>query len=137
MTLPPRIGVAFAGILLLSNCARPTLTPAPIDLLERLPQAERHAYGHDAEAAIRPDAAAVGGGARPAIVASARARIIYAVRLPRRASFATSVALLPASGEAVGVSLRLGLSDQRHYDQLLNLTIDPGSAGWTPVHVDL
>jgi hypothetical protein len=110
---------------------------APIDLVERLPAAEWRTYGRDAPSVVRLGVPRVAGISKPAIVISAPVRLIYRVRLPKRAVFDADVAVLGPHEGASGATIRIGFSDQRHYDQPLTWPIDGVSPAWMPMHLDL
>jgi hypothetical protein len=115
---------------------------APIDLLRELPRAERRA-ARPVDQAIRSDLVDVGGDVRPAIVTDAPARVTWSLRLPSSAWLRTEVALVPDSQQATprGVTVRVGVSDDRSYDELLRQHLDPSVAGhassWMPLEVNL
>jgi len=72
----------------------------------------------------------------------APARVIWLVRLPAHSHIHTAVALAPEPDGSVGagVTARVGISDERSYDQLflLKLTADPsGAVVWRDVDIDL
>lgn len=76
------------------------------------------------------------------MVTDAPARVIWSVRLPSRARLETAVALLAESSgnSGAGVSARIGISDDRRYDQLAAITLDGSvaqSRAWRPVSIDL
>lgn len=68
----------------------------------------------------------------------APARVIFPVNMPVRAHFRTAVSLQsPAGG---GVTVRMGVADNRSYDELLRVTVEPPAPGadpWKLVDVDL
>ena len=72
-----------------------------------------------------------GGIARPAIVGPAPSRIIWVLPIPRNGVFRAHLA---ASGAAVRA--RIGVSDDRIYEPLAELTVEPGTA-WTSLSADL
>ena len=72
-----------------------------------------------------------GGIARPAIVGPAPSRIIWVLPVPRGGIFQAHVT---ASGAPVRA--RVGVSDARTYEQLGEVTVEPGG-GWSPLTADL
>ena len=90
---------------------------------------------HRAEA--RPEGAfavaahLTGGTALPAIAGPAPSRIIWVLPVPRGGIFRAAIAATEAP-----VRLRMGVSDARIYEQLAEVTVQPG-AGWTTLEADL
>jgi hypothetical protein len=114
------------------------MRPAPLDLIEQLPGAEQRTYGRDPQAVVHVEFVRSGSEAAPAIVIEAPARLIYKVRMPAEARFEANVAFLSSPPDSAGgVTLRLGLSDQRHYDQVLNLPLTSDAKEWRAIRVDL
>ena len=72
-----------------------------------------------------------GGTARPAIAGPAPSRIIWVLPVPRSGIFRAEIAASEAP-----VRLRMGVSDARIYEQLAEVTVEPG-AGWTTLEADL
>lgn len=115
-------------------------SPPFVDLLETLPTAERRA-ALPIDVAIEGDLVGPAGDIRPAVVMAAPARVIWSTRLPWRAKLETAVILVDdghgaRSGSAVA---RIGISDDRRYDQLATIPLD-GSAlprAWQTVSIDL
>ena len=112
-----------------------------VDLLNTLPSAERRSL-RPVEEAVRADLIGPAGDIRPAIVTDAPARVIWSVRLPSRARLETAVALIPGASEqtGAGAAARIGISDDRRYDQLVAITLDgqvAQSRTWQPVSIDL
>jgi hypothetical protein len=82
------------------------------------------------------------GGAVPALLVASPARLTWAVRFPAHAELDASVALVSAEGtappSAANVTVRVGISDARAYEELFRLSLTPGPAvAWQPVRVDL
>jgi len=130
---PRMLPLIFCG---LTAACGPSSPSARIDLVAALPTAERRAL-HDPDAAIRAELVAVGADRLPAIVTDAPARLIFPVRMPTRARLTARLALQPGSS---GATVRIGISDDRFYDELLRLPIArpaDGPAAWRAVDVDL
>jgi hypothetical protein len=126
--------VVTALVIAASSCSR---TAPPIDLVAALPSAERRARA-SVDTAIRATAIVRDGADRPALVTEAPARVLYPVTFPARARFHADVALAPSSG--AGITVRVGISDDRSYDELYRATLDPSPAGgdvWHPIDIDL
>jgi hypothetical protein len=102
-----------------------------------LPTAERRALGQ-ADAAIRATVIARDRTDQPALVTEAPARVIFPVNMPARAHFRAAVSLQPPAG--AGVTVRMGIADNRRYDELLRMNVEPSTPGtdpWRPIDVDL
>ncbi len=69
---------------------------------------------------------------RPSILAPAPGRLTWALPLPRRGRFEAWV----AAGGDTPVRFRVGVSDDRIYEQLASLEVRPAD-GWTRMSVDL
>ena len=129
-------------VALAAACRSTERTPVEfVDLLNTLPSAERRSI-RPVEEAVRADLIGPAGDPRPAIVTDAPARVIWSLRLPSRARLETAVALIPgASGHpGVGAAARIGISDDRRYDQLIAITLNgqvAQSRRWQPVSIDL
>jgi hypothetical protein len=120
---------------LTAACGSPS-SPKTIDLVAALSTAERRAL-HDPDAAIRSEFLQVGANRLPAIVTEAPARIIFPVRMPAPARFLARVALQP---ESSGATVRVGIADDRSYDELVRLALahqPNGATAWQSVDVDL
>lgn len=107
-----------------------------IDLLHELPRAEKRPGAGVFE--LREHT--LSGAAHATLVAPAPSRIVWILRLPARAVLRTDVAVLPAPGGDVAVTFRVGVSDDRRYDQLAQAQV-PASrtreSGWVPITADL
>lgn len=104
-----------------------------LDLIETLPQAERRG----ATAPGAPTAlAALGNDVRPAIVVGMPSRITWRrVRFPKRTVLKTAVGTRTAG--PAQVVFRIGISDDRTYEELVRQVIDARTSRWTDVQVDL
>jgi hypothetical protein len=121
--------------VVVSSCAATTDSPGPIDLLAALPAAERRAAGNVDEA-VRVGQVFVDNGHEPALLLRAPARVTWTLRLPPRSALSASARLAAnADGSAgAGVTLRVGLSDDRFYEGVLS---EPVGGEWRPVTADL
>ena len=78
-----------------------------------------------------------------AISVNAPSRLVYKVRVPQDGWLRTSLALKPDAWtkEGDGVLFRIGISDGRNYEQLLNQHVNPfkvqADRRWIPVNLDL
>jgi hypothetical protein len=100
-----------------------------IDLVGALPSAEKHALGLPDEA-IRATVVSRDQIERPAIVTGAPSRVLFPIRLPARARFHTAISLVAGTG----VTIRVGISDNRSYDELQKLLVAPSTTGAVPWH---
>ena len=108
----------------------------PIDLLTELPRAERRASGI-VDQAVRVDLVGVAGDVEPALVMEAPARVIYSLKMPGAARLRSGVAVTASAATAAnGVQIRVGVSDDRFYDELLRMRL-ASAHPWTPIDVDL
>jgi hypothetical protein len=111
-----------------------------VDLLDALPSAERRA-ALPVDTAIRVDLVGPRGDIRPAVVTSTPARVIWSTRLPSGARLDTAV-VLADDGQGLfrgSATARIGISDDRRYEQLASVPLD-GTARprvWQTVSIDL
>ncbi len=77
--------------------------------------------------------------AHAAIAAAVPSRLTLPLPLPRHGVFHTFVGLVevPAGTPAATVRLRVGVSDERIYENLVQLTLTSGTRGWQELRVDL
>jgi hypothetical protein len=131
-----RAALCALALLLGSACRHGRTGPPRVsDLIPDLPRAERRAVGLVDEA-IRVDVVGPPEDPRPALLMRAPARVTFTVRLPGHAHLMTAVWLLTGQS-GPGVTVRVGLSDLRHYDELLSLHVAASPGAWQPVDVDL
>ncbi len=82
-----------------------------------------------------------GGAAVPALVIAAPARLTWPIRLGEHADIDASVAFLPGEAAASSVIVRIGISDERSYEELFRQSLAgaPGNTSlvWHPVRADL
>lgn len=127
---------AVSAIVLLGlSCGGRAAGPSfSIDLQAALPQAVvRAGDGRP----VRMDLAGPAGDVRPAIVLPAPSRVTWEVRMPVETVFDAAVWIVPEG--AAGVLFRVGLADDRAYQDVLKRTVvSHGDGGaWQPVRVDL
>ncbi len=113
-------------LLILSAGCRPPADAASISVVDFIREFSR--------ADARPSAAfqITDRDGRPSILAPAPGRMTWALPLPRRGRFEADVAVVGN----VPVRFRVGVSDDRIYEQLASLLVQP-ARGWTQVSVDL
>jgi hypothetical protein len=127
---------SLVALIVLCGCrySTPFAPVRVVNLLRELDQADK-----------RPPAGfvvaehEVGGVVRPAISATVPSRLTIALPLPRRGIFHAFVALAegPAGAPAAAVRLRIGVSDDRIYEGLTELTLAPGQRTWMDLRADL
>jgi hypothetical protein len=116
--------------------------PTAIDLIEQFPTAEKRSPLPVAEAFSVTDVT-IDGQSRRAILMRPTSRLIWRVNVPNDGWLRTALALKPEAWtqEGDGVLFRIGVSDSRKYDELLNQHVNPfgvqGDRRWIPVVVDL
>lgn len=118
----------LTGLLLTAwaaGCVEGRDRPASVDLLEQLPAAERRSAASPDDAIV-VDVAGVAGDARTALMLTPPARVIWTLRLPADAHLRTALAGTGA--------LRIGISDDRTYDELVRVT---ATDAWQPIDVSL
>ena len=102
--------------------------------MSEFPNAQRRAPGN-VDDAVRVDVAGIAGDTRVALVLRAPARVTWPVVLPLHARLISTALLLPVPhGAAQGVTVRIGLSDQRKYTELARVEV---TGSWMPLVVDL
>jgi hypothetical protein len=112
-----------------------------IDLVRELPRAQVQAPA--ASPGARADLVPSASGPVPALVMSAPSRVTWTLQFTERAELSAQVALTAEPGAAVGdgVTLRIGISDNRSYDELFRMRLDKPAAGaapaWRPILLDL
>ena len=130
-------GVFIVGLLAGAACRRPPPAPCCIELLNELRTAEVRPQGQERPPVVEAN---VGGSRRRSVSVPVPTRMIFRLRIPSRAIFTTALALEnpgPADDPS-GVVFRLGFSDGRVYEQLLDTTVlnsDPPV--WRPITLDL
>jgi len=127
----PALIIAYA-LIAASGCGS-SGSPVTIDLIHELPNAERRTAG-DIDAAIRVDRAGPQDDERPSILTTAPARIVWSLRFPPHAHLTTAVRLVGTSA-GQGATARIGISDNRIYEQLARVVVTPSQ--WQTVEVDL
>jgi hypothetical protein len=106
-----------------------------VDLLTTVDRAEKRLQGEPVTTTL----ATLDGETEPALEVPVISRIVWTVRMPDHAILRTAPGApqLAAAGGARAL-FRIGISDERSYDGLLESEIGLGSAqGWKPVSIDL
>jgi len=127
-------------VFALAACGAPKdVAPLPIDLVRELP----HALIQAAPAApgARQDFAPAEDGPVPALFMTAPARVTWTLQFPETAEVVARVAIVDGSATGRGVTIRLGISDNRRYHELLREQLPAGVPGsplsWTTIRGDL
>lgn len=116
--------------------------PVAVDLLERFPTAEKRSTGPSDQPVSIVDVT-INDDKRRAIFAHPTSRIIWKLTVPNDAGLRTALALRPDAWtkEGDGVLFRIGISDGRTYEELLNQHVNPAHVEddrtWIPVTIDL
>jgi hypothetical protein len=131
------IAMLLAGVMAAGCQQRELATRVQqVDLLASLGRAEKR----PSEEAITTTIASLDGQPEPAVDVPAMSRIVWSVRLPDHAVLRTAVgASLQATAAVRGRAVfRIGISDERTYDELSTTEVSLGSAQtWRHVGIDL
>ncbi len=117
--------------MVFGGCA-PSTPSAPVrvvDFIRELDHAEKRPPAGFIVASREID-----GVTRPVITAAVPSRLTFALPLPRHGVLRALVA--PAEATSA-IRLRVGVSDDRIYEGLAELTLVPGRPAWTDLRVDL
>lgn len=115
---------------------------AVVDLIQQFPTAEKRSVLPEAQAYKLIDVT-IGGETKKAIFMHPTSRMIFRLTVPRDAWLRTSIALQPEAWTKPGdgVLFRVGVSDGRTYEELLNQHINPygneADRRWFPIKLDL
>ncbi len=137
--MPPGVTAPLLLVLvIISGASGCRSSPGPatvdaIDLVRQFGAAEKRPAESAFEVADYP----AGGVPRPSIVSSAPSRLTWTLRLPARGSFHAQLHVRSdgAAGETLG--FRIGVADDRVYEQLAHVSLSSTITGWTPISVDL
>ena len=135
------ITIAVVVVLILGYWVwrRASLAPGQTDLVSTLSSAETRPAGKAFPVVDQE----IGGETLRAISAEPPSRIIWKMQVPRDAWLKTSLGVKPEAWdkEGNGVLFRIGVSDGKSYEELLNQHVDPkssqGDRRWIPVNLDL
>lgn len=133
-------GVVLVAVVvgtLVAGCDGRGAAWAPIDLAALIDRAERRPAG----APVEVGNVEIAGTTERAIGTAPVSRIIWRLRIPPGAELRTGLAVDPRAAQDGGVLFRIGLSDGRTYEELLNTAVDP-TAGpedrrWIPAVVNM
>jgi hypothetical protein len=130
----PRYIHCLVVALLLSGCNRPGVAVPVVNLARETDNADKRPPRAFALTEFQHD-----GVSRPAIAAAVPSRLTVRLPLPRHGVFHAFVALAQAPGgsHAGGARLRVGVSDDRTYEGLTQLLLDPTVHDWMELRADL
>lgn len=117
--------------------------PETIDLVEAFATAEKRTNLPSLELAFNVEDVTIDEVTKRVIYCVPTSRIIWRLRVPDGAWLRTSIALKPEAwgNDGDGVLFRIGVSDGRTYEELLNQLVDPINVPedrrWIPVVLDL
>ena len=135
-TLIPAFAIVLAALSAVGCRPRDAATRVRrVDLLTTVDRAEKRLRGEPVATTL----VTLDGETEPALDVPVISRIVWTVRMPDRAILRTAPGApqLAAAGGARAL-FRIGISDERSYDELLALEIGLESAqGWKPVSIDL
>jgi hypothetical protein len=136
------IRVALAATLVSACGSAEPASPLPRDLMRDLASA-RIQPAATSEVARLGDVV-TDGVATPALLVTSPARLTWSVRFAERAALDGMVAMTPPASAppvaGLGVTVRIGISDERAYEELFRIPLAAPSGAtlaWTPVRVDL
>ena len=131
---------ALAIALAPAACGAPkNIVPLPVDLVRELPNAIVQAAPNAPGA--RQEFAPTESGPAPALFMTAPARVTWTLQFPETAEVAARVAIVDAGSGGQGVTVRVGVSDNRSYHELLREPVAASTPGsppvWRTIRVDL
>jgi hypothetical protein len=112
-----------------TGACRPSAAPEPVPVVDFIK--EFHRADSRPAGSFEVAAHLAGGTALPSIVGPAPSRIIWVLPVPRSSTFRAQIAAI-----GTPVRARIGVSDARIYEQLAEVTVEPG-AGWSTLEADL
>jgi len=128
--------IAVALLVVLTGCrsSSPAAPVVVVDLVREMDNADKRPPGALTVTEFHRD-----GVSRPAISAAVPSRLTVPLPFPHHGVFLASVAraAAPAGTHPGGARLRVGVSDDRTYEQLFALVLSPDARGWTDLRVDL
>lgn len=129
------------GIAALVGCGRSVSTTHEPMLTNLVDDVFLDGARKQPEGAVRKESLTIAGVWMPVLLMPAPSRVTWPVRFAERVELDAALALTPGgAGAPAGVTLRIGLSDDRWYNEVLRVRIDPAADGaetWRPIHVDL
>jgi len=114
-------------------------TPMPIDLLRELPRAAR-APAADADRLISIAFVDRDGASKPALVMRPTSRVIWQIQMADVAELRTDIGRLPGGDPNARLSARIGVSDERLYEDYYREQLELPAAGspvWQLLVIDL
>jgi len=127
-----RHALSIVVVILCGGCRHVENTPvAVVNLIREVDGAEKRPIG-GFEIATRE----IDGQSHPSIVMPVPSRLTIRLPLPRH-GLLRAVASIDPDSAPVPVRLRVGVSDNRIYEQLTDVILSPGERHWTVVQTDL
>jgi hypothetical protein len=131
-------GAAIVGLIATSGACSSRASGPPIrtiDLIKQFAHAETRPLAGSFQIAEHT----FGGRAHTSLVASVPSRVIWTTTLPERGWLRVAVGVPQQAGSASAVNFRVGISDDRIYDRLVQRTVSSAEsrAGWTDLEADL
>jgi hypothetical protein len=124
--------LSIVVVILCGGCRHVENTPVPVvNLIREIDSAEKRPIG-GFEVATRE----IDGHSHPSIVMPVPSRLTIRLPLPRHGVLRAVASIDPHSA-AVPIRLRVGVSDNRIYEQLTDVILSPGERQWTVMHTDL
>jgi hypothetical protein len=137
------IGVIVVLGLLVWGWRRGSGAGSNVDLIQMLPQAQKRSLPGPTDEAIKAITVTINGETKPCILEKSYGRITFKVTPAADSWFSASIAVDPSAWdkEGDGVLFRLGVSDGKIYEELLNQHVNPAAnksdRRWIPVALDL
>jgi hypothetical protein len=112
-----------------------------IDLIAEFPHAEHRSHMQPVDAAFEVGSVTIDGQTKRTILARPFSRITYIVTVPPDAWLDVDFGMRPDSWDLPGdgAAFRVGVSEGRTYDEILNQFVNPKAGGrrWFSKHLDL
>jgi hypothetical protein len=137
--MPPRATISLLLVLLIISGAfacRSSPGPATVDAIDLVRQFGA-AEKRPAESAFEIADYGAGGVPRPSIVSRAPSRLTWTLRLPARGTFHAQLHVRSDGAADETLGFRIGVSDDRVYEQLAHVSLSSTVTGWTPISADL
>jgi hypothetical protein len=144
MKLQTRLLVGLAAILAVVAWwyySHQAVKDRTVDLIAEFPRAEHRSHMTPVETAFEVGSVTIDGQTKRTILARPFSRIIYTVTVPPDAWLDVDFAMRPDSWDLPGdgAAFRIGVSEGRTYDEILNQFVNPKAGGrrWFSKHLDL
>ena len=127
--------LSIVVVILVAGCQHVENTPVSVvNLLREVDRADKRP-----PTGFEITTREIGGTARPSIVVPVPSRLTIPLPLPRRGTLRAFVSLeqTPRGTPVAPIRLRVGISDDRIYEQLTDIVLSPQAHGWTAIQSDL